>query len=254
MPPHAKAIQIFVAVFLLYDLIVICGLDQRLRTYPFSAYPMFGYVRAKRPYDVHQTYEMPGTAIEILAAQPVTVAAQSWIDRRHTYRQLYKVRSTSRLRASLEAMRAALQERHPELGVDGVRVHFAAFQAPAYPAPAQLLRVPLGVLGELRGDELRSALGKVREVRGSLLIEPQWTGMPEPAEVRYEVVVDYAVERQALPVQRLPAPSGSDTGEASEATRGSIVRAARPSGGSVLVLAVVGDTRYVVGEVGRRQW
>jgi hypothetical protein len=252
LPPHATAIRIFVALFLLYDLIVICGLDQRLRTYPFSAYPMFGYVRAKRPHDWHQTYEMPGTAIEILAAQPGTAAAQSWIDRRHTYRQLYKVRSVRRLRTNLEAMRAALQQRHPELGIEGVRVHFAAFQAPAYPAPAQLLRVPLGVLGELRGEELRSALGKVREIGGELMIEPQWTGMVPPAEVRYEAVVDYAIERRPLAVQ--PAPSGSGASDAGKSSDGSRVRAARPPGDVVLVLAVVGDTRYVVGEVGLRQW
>jgi hypothetical protein len=246
LPPHAKAIRIFVALFLFYDLVVICGLDQRLRTYPFSAYPMFGYVRAKRPYDVHQTYEMPGTSVEILAAQPVTPTVQGWIDRLHTYRQLYKVRAVSRLRTSLEAMSGQLQQRYPELGVEGVRVYFAVFQAPAYPAKAELRRVRIGVLGELRGKELRSALGTVREVQGTLMIEPQWNGVaPAAADaagdggVRYEAIVDYASEPRPL---TLLTPADG------------VVRAKRPVGGSVVVVAVVGGVRYVVGEVGLRQW
>jgi hypothetical protein len=209
---------------------------------------MFGYVRAKRPYDQHQTYEMPGTAVEILATQPVMPEVQGWIDRHHTYRQLYKVRAVSRLRTNLEAMREQLQQRYPELGVEGVRVYFAVFQAPAYPAKAELKRLRLGVLGELRGGELRSALGKVREERGTLVIEPQWSGLVPAADVageagtRYEVIVDYAAAPR--PLTLLKSAAGDD-GRA---------RAKRPEGGSVVVLAVVGGVRYVVGEVGRRQW
>lgn len=310
LPPGARWSSAFIALFLLYDLVVIAGLDQRLRTYPFTAYPMFGYVRAKRPYGQHQSYEMPGTAIEIVARQPVPAEAQAWIDRSHSFRQIYKLRSVERVRDSLAAMVAQLQRRYPDLAIEGVRVSFAAFQAPAVPAPAELRRVPLGLLGELRDGQLRTALGKVRERGGELFITPRWTGAwdsapssprtgtasssemssasgtdsgagsgsaagsdsgsgsgsgwgggsssaspssspsspsssaspwasSSPHGVRYEVVIDYAPER--LPLELLPS-SGEE------------LRVRRPPGGSILVLAVVGRERYVVGEVGRRRW
>jgi hypothetical protein len=237
-PLRSRWISAFVAGFLLYDLVVSFGLDQRLRTYPFSAYPMFAYVRAKRPYDQHQSYEMPGSSIEILSDRPVDPLAQAWIDRHHTYRLLHKVRSRWQLRSGLEAATAALQQRYPELGIRGVRLYLATFQAPAYPAVARLLCHRLAILGELRDGNMTSALGTVRAEAGGITISPSWEGLEPPAAPSYLAIVDYRTE----PV------------ELSWEHRGDKVIATHPVGDSVVVLVGNDQQRYVVGEVGRRRW
>jgi hypothetical protein len=237
-PRARRAISLFVGVFLLYDALVAGGLDQRLRTYPFSAYPMFGYVRARRPYDQHLSYDMPGNAIALLADQPADAYVQSWIDSHHTFRALYKVSSLERLHAQLNALVAMLQQQFPDLGVRGARLRFATFRAPPYPAPAALQRFELGELGELRDGELRSALGSVRRDGDELVIAPRWTGIPAPASVRYWVHVDYDTAPLPLEVR----------GD------GEVLRAPRPRGDAMLVVAQVGEQRYVVGAQGTRRW
>jgi hypothetical protein len=205
---------------------------------------MFGYVRAKRPYGEHQSYEMPGIAIEIVSRQPVSAEMQRWIDRRHTFRTFYKLRTTKQVQAALDAIAAEVSARDPSLGVVGVRLFFAAFQAPAYPAPAALTRVPLGVLGEqLEDGRMTSALSKVTARGDELVITPRWTNVA-PRAVKYEVVIDYATT--PVPLEIL--------GDERARNSAVMVRARRPPGSSLLVLAIVGGTRYVVGEVGKRPW
>lgn len=240
-PPHAAAISAFVALYLLYDLVVAFGLDQRLRTYPFSAYPMFGYVRAKRPYDRHATYEMPGAVIEVLAQVPLSPFDQVRVDSHYTFRTAYKVRSADKLEAQLSALHDTLLTMFPERGVEGVRLHLASFQAPAYPAPASLQPRRLGVLGERRGDQVRSALGTVRAEGGLLRVTPRWRGL-SPRVVTYQAVIDYAPE--LVPLVEEP---GADSDAGTVVLR-------RPKGASVVVLAVADGVAYVVGESGKRRW
>lgn len=239
LPARATAKSAFIALFLLYDAVVLAGLDQRLRTYPFSAYPMFGYVRAKKPYHVHQSYEMPGTSIELLSEPAATAHVQERIDAHHTFRLAYRVRDASALEHQLTAMQSLFQESFPELKVFGVRLHLASFQAPAYPAPAGLTRHRLAILGELRQGVVTSALGQVQVRGGSLIIRPNWRGEPVPGPVTYQAIVDYRIEPVALAVS-----AGAD---------GALL-APRPEGGSVVILALAGGRSYVVGEVGRRRW
>lgn len=238
-PVRAAGKSAFIAVFLLYDAVVLAGLDQRLRTYPFSAYPMFGYVRAKKPYHLHQTYEMPGTSIELISDPVASAHVQERIDAHHTFRLSYRVRDAQALEHQLTAMQSMFREAFPELSISGVRLYLASFQAPAYPAPAALARHRLAILGELRAGGVTSALGEVEERGGSLVIRPRWQGAPPAGPVTYQAIVDYRVEPVALEV------SGG---------AGAELLAPRPAGGSVVVLAVAGDRRYVVGEVGRRRW
>lgn len=239
LPARATAKSAFIALFLLYDAVVLAGLDQRLRTYPFSAYPMFGYVRAKKPYDVHQTYEMPGTSIELLSEPVASSYVQERIDAHHTFRLSYRVRDAAAVEHQLTAMQSTFQAAFPELKVSGVRLYLASFQAPAYPAPARLTRHRLGILGELRQGVVTSALGQVSTRGTSLVIQPRWQGEPVPGPVTYQAIVDYRIEPVALEVSAGP---------------GAELVAPRPPGGSVVVLAVAGGRSFVVGEVGRRRW
>lgn len=239
LPARPTAKSAFIALFLLYDAVVLAGLDQRLRTYPFSAFPMFGYVRAKKPYHVHQSYEMPGTSIELLSEPAATALAQARIDAHHTFRLAYRVRDASALEHQLTAMQSLFQESFPELKVFGVRLYLASFQAPPYPAPAGLTRHRLAILGELRQGVVTSALGKVQARGATLSIRPHWRGEPVPGPVTYQAIVDYRIEPVALAVT-----AGAD-GE---------LLAPRPEGGSVVILALAGGRSYVVGEVGRRRW
>lgn len=236
-PPRARLIGAFVAIFLLYDLAVILKLDQWPRTYPFSAFPMFGYVRAKRPYDQHQTYEMPGISIEILSKNPPTPGLQAWIDRHHTYRMMFRLKNL-KLEGALTSMVTALQREEPGAEVYGARLHFAVFQAPAYPAPAALRRERVGVIGEIREGHVVSALGSARFEGRSLVFAPKWVGREPPAQVRYEALVDYELTPRPLAVT----------------SEGGSLRAPRPEGEVVLVLAVVDGVRYVVNEAGKRRW
>lgn len=238
-PGRTAGKSVFLAAFLLYDAVVLAGLDQRLRTYPFSAYPMFGYVRAKKPYHLHQTYEMPGTSIELLSEPLASAHVQERIDAHHTFRLSYRVRTAGALERQLTAMLSTFQGAFPELTISGVCLHLASFQAPAYPAPAALTRHRLAILGELREGVVTSALGEVRERGGALVIRPRWQGRVPAGPVSYQAIVDYRVEPVALAVT---------AGAKDE------LLAPRPSGGSVVVVAVAGGLRYVVGEVGRRRW
>jgi hypothetical protein len=237
-PPRARLISTFVALFLSYDAVVAFGLDQRLRTYPFSAYPMFGYVRAKRPYDQHLTYEMPGASVEIVSDQLVDADAQAWIDRHYTFRLLYQVRTADLLATRLQAAVTALQQEFPALHVRGVRVYFTVFYAPAYPAPAQLRRHRVALLGEYINDQLTSALGTVRADSHGIAITPRWVGMAAPASVSYQAVVDYGLETVPLVVE----------------VQGDGVSAPRPPGASVMIVAAIGAKAFVVGELGKRRW
>jgi hypothetical protein len=151
--PLPRAAQWYVAAFVAFDLVISFapGLDQRLRTFPFSRFPMFSGVRAKQPYGEHQTYEVVGGRVEPIADAPVPAAVQAEIDRDYILRSMPNELHEGALHTRCEIALASLRQRYPQLAIRGVRVLATAFQAPAYPAPAVLERHDLGVLGELIG-------------------------------------------------------------------------------------------------------
>ena len=153
-PPLPRAAAWYVAIFVVFDLVVSFapGLDQRLRSFPFSRFPMFASVRAKRPYGEHQSYEVVAGRVEVIADHPVPADVQAEVDRNYVYRTLYTILRSDALRARCEIARTELRARYPELEIRGVRVYSTAYLAPAYPAPASFERRDLGVLGELRDD------------------------------------------------------------------------------------------------------
>jgi hypothetical protein len=151
VPRVGSAPRIFVAVFVAFDLAVsfVPSLDQRLRTFPFSGFPMFATLRAKPPYDVHQSYELVGQRIELIAAVPTAAWIQGELDRDYVFRSLYRERDPERLRVRMVAMIADLRIRYPQLAIRGARLARVTYRIPAYPAPARLVVMQVKPLGEL---------------------------------------------------------------------------------------------------------
>lgn len=159
-PPRAT--RRFVIAFVVYDAVtaIVPTLDQRLNTYPFSAFPMFATVRARAPYDRHLPYAVPGDHFEALSDRPLDDHARRWID--HMNRRLYLVTDPAAYRSRLAAILADTRKRFPGFGIHGLRHYLTIFEAPAYPAAARLEPHPIAVMGELdAAGTFRSVLGKL---------------------------------------------------------------------------------------------
>lgn len=162
-PARPRGAQIYVVAFVLFELAIsfVPRLDGILRTFPFSRFPMFAIVRAKEPYDVHQTYELIGGRIAPIttpADRPIEPWIQAEIDRDYVYRTLHREHDVANLRARMVGLLGDLRARYPQLGIRGVRVYVTTYQVPAYPAEARLHPHDLGILGELVDDRFVSHL------------------------------------------------------------------------------------------------
>jgi hypothetical protein len=159
----------FATVFVVFFALQAFWLNQRLHAFPFSSFPLFATVRAKRPYDRHQTYELIGGFIEPVAARPLTHDERTWIDSRGTYRWMWHDRDPDQLRRDLQVILDETRQAFPTAGITGVRLWLSVFQAPAAPAPARLDRIDVAIIGELTRDgALRTALGALAKDRVTL--------------------------------------------------------------------------------------
>lgn len=168
----ARAHLAFVTAFLIIHALHLFWLNQRLRLFPLTSFPMFADVRAKHPYSEHQTYELLGGHVELVGARPMTREEISWVDSHSGYRWMYRDRDPRELRAHLQAIYDELSRAWPELHVRTVRLSLAVFQAPAYPAPARLVRTDVAILGELDADgAFRTHVGQI----GAPGLRTTWT-------------------------------------------------------------------------------
>lgn len=153
-PPRGPTI--FVIAFVVYD--VVCAftpsIDQRLNTYPISAFPMFAQIRAREPLSQHQPYSVPAVHFELDAQGPTPGAAEA-LD--YTYRTIIQTRDADELHKRLAAILADAQHRFPSAGVTRVRVWLMILESPAYPAPARFDAHPIAIMGEYDG-QFRSQL------------------------------------------------------------------------------------------------
>ncbi|MBC7978190.1 MAG: hypothetical protein H7138_24665, partial [Myxococcales bacterium] len=157
-PPRGP--RTFVRIFVIYDVItaLVPTLDQRLNTYPFTAFPMFSTVRARAPYDQHLPYAVPAYFFEVISDRPLDKRAQRWLD--YTYRKFSEKTDPKVLENKLRTILADVQGRFPELGIHGLRHWLAMFVAPAYPAPARFERHAIAVRGEIDARGVfRTAIG-----------------------------------------------------------------------------------------------
>lgn len=170
----SRAIRIWLVAFIVYDVLTafVPTLDQRLNTYPFSGFPMFSTIRVREPYYEHQAYGVAADSFEVTSDQPMRPDAQRWFD--HANRGAFLARDPDDLERRLRAVLANGQRRFPELGIRGVRLWLAIYEAPAWPAPAHFERHRIAVVGELLPDgTFRTALGKVQMEPGVVTLAPR---------------------------------------------------------------------------------
>ena len=164
-----RAPGVFAIAFFAYELITafIPTLDQRLNTYPFSAFPMFATIRATAPYDEHLAYRFAGDHYEVTSDLALTIDDQRWFD--HGNRGLFEIRDPAQLRTRLEALLAIAKQRYPDKGIHRIRHYLAIFEAPAYPTPARLDLHPIAITAEVRDDgTFQSVLGTLGETSVTL--------------------------------------------------------------------------------------
>jgi len=189
LDPPPRSAAVFLAGFLAYTLLTsfVPTLDQRLNTYPFSGFPMFSTIRAAEPYDEHLPYRLAGDHIEVIG-NPIHLFAQRWLD--HTPRGMYRLGDPAKVRAKLASIVGEAPRRYPDATIRGLRHYLTIFEAPAYPAPAELVRHPLAITGELHPDgAFRSALGTWRPTPEGSLVEPGAHGL-DPTSATLEVYRD----------------------------------------------------------------
>lgn len=174
-PPVTRATRVhlgFATVFVAFYLLQAFWLNQRLHAYPFSGFPMFQQVRAKRPYDVHQSYEMLGGHIELEGAKPMSEDQTIWVAHHAPYRWMWRARDPGVVRAHLHTVLRELRGIWGDNDFTTARLSLAIFQAPAYPAPPALVRLDVGILGELAIDgTFRTRLGTLAPDGATILGE-----------------------------------------------------------------------------------
>jgi uncharacterized membrane protein YphA (DoxX/SURF4 family) len=176
-----RAAAIFVAGFVVVDLVISFAprVDEVLRTFPFSRFPMFAIMRAKQPYAEHQPYEMIAGRIELVTDRPIDAWIQAEIDRDYGFRTLHRETDLGVLRARTAVTLDELRRRFPTLALRGVRVYATMYQVPAYPAAARLEPHDLGILGELvDGSWITHAVALPADGRIALAADPALAGAP----------------------------------------------------------------------------
>ena len=159
-PAPSRALRIWIALFVFYDVITsfVPTLDQRLNTFPFSAFPMFSTIRAREPYSEHQSYGVAADHFEIYCDRPVDISIQRWFD--HANRGAFQIGNPKELETRLRAIVSNAQQRWPDWPIKGARLWLMINEAPAYPAPAHFEQHKVALIGEITPDgTFRSALG-----------------------------------------------------------------------------------------------
>jgi hypothetical protein len=207
-----RGVRAFIAVFVVYDVVTafVPALDQRLNTYPFSGFPMFATIRVREPYDEHLPYSITAGSFEVTSEVPIEPRGQRWLD--HQHRTLYTVRDAGELNKRLAHVLERMQYYWPAWRVHGIKLWLTVYEAPAYPAPAELVPHRIAVIGEITPDgRFRSMLGKLRD--GVLIVRPQGVELATDARLVYyrddlptpEPIaaprdgIQFALRRQPLP-------------------------------------------------------
>ena len=153
LPGHG--VRAYVLAFVTVDLVIAFWhwplIDQKLKAYPFSSFPMFSSIRARPPYDQHQLYEIFGAHLDVDCDPPAHDQLLRWVEEYRADRFL-ELRSPAELRAALEKFRADAHAAYPELTFRKVRAQLRALQAQPYPAEARFDRVDVATIAELSAD------------------------------------------------------------------------------------------------------
>ena len=174
-----RLLAVFVTAFVVYDLAVAFAyprIDTVLKTYPFSAFPMFSRIRAERPYQF-----LGG---RIAADAPAEVLAR--INRQRAYRFLHRTRDRDRLRARLDVASRQIS-RYAGQNIGRIGLHLVVFRATSPPEPAALDEQPIALIAETSADgEFRSFVGATgRDRQGRYLQPGESSALPAGTRVLY---------------------------------------------------------------------
>jgi len=181
-------------------------LDTTLRTFPLSRFPMFGAVRAKKPYGVSQSYEFLGNRIDLEGVE-ISPKLRLWLDGAYPYRWLQRIRNPKQMARKLDALAKTLSRRKDARGFAAIRVQLAIFQAPARPAPARLDVHRVGVLAERLADgRLRALNGTIRRQDGHLLVTVEPIGFANPPTIAtFALIYDDVPTPERVAAERMEA-------------------------------------------------
>jgi hypothetical protein len=232
-PPRSpsRGLLAFVTGFVVFFAIQGLWLNQRLHAFPFSGFPLFASVRAKRPYSTHQSYEVAAGHLEATGADGLPAggaAVDAWIAGQLNYHALWTERSRAMLSRKLAPVLDDVRAAWSGEAITGLRLWLTIFQVPAYPAPARLARIDVAVVAEVDRGRFRSALG--------VLVPDGRTWIAPPDAPDLAGVQLFALRGD------LPEPSPV----AATATRS----------GFVLAAPLPGDVSYLIGRVpgASRSW
>jgi hypothetical protein len=136
----------------------------------------------REPYDEHLPYSITAGSVEVTSEVPIEPRGQRWLD--HQHRTLYTVRDAGELNKRLAHVLERMQYYWPAWRVHGIKLWLTVYEAPAYPAPAELVPHRIAVIGEITPDgRFRSMLGKLRD--GVLIVRPQGVELAADAHLVY---------------------------------------------------------------------
>jgi hypothetical protein len=141
-PVRTRSRVAFATAYVAFFALQAFWFNQQLRAFPFSSFPLFTEVRARSPFDRHQTYELAGGHIEPLAAHP-TPELTRWLAGQITFRRMWRDRDPAQLDRDLRTIVADTRAAFPDAGVTGVRLWLSVFLAAPYPTPARLDRIDI---------------------------------------------------------------------------------------------------------------
>jgi hypothetical protein len=193
----------FIAIFAGYYLYVAFFVkDMSNRTYPFTAYPMYCTIWAKRPLSEHQTYEMlfPRFAFDGDAEPPAGVRFGMGVQ----FNYIADSPSLDALRSNVLTMPSRMDRMFPTTTYRALTVEKAIYQIPAYPAPALPVVTHRAIVGRI--DRAKGFCGLVAHHghdsdRNMDFVDVEYDGLNHP-ELRLFYGYRYVDAARALDVVR----------------------------------------------------
>ena len=149
-PLYVRLAGAYVLVFLGFWVYVgVHNLDDVDWTYPFTSYPLFSTIYAKKPYSERQTWEQYGTLFDLEAESPVSEEARGWVYRSYWSVSWYDLQYVQ----DQSAQMWNYLERVFGLKMKRIAIKKTIHQIPAYPAFPR----PVPLHSELKG--IRTAEG-----------------------------------------------------------------------------------------------
>ena len=147
-PKSNKWLRYYLHAFVVSNLIICFGFDQRLRTFPFSGFPMYARLRVAKPYSEHLPYDVVSGRIEVHSEPPFPAAGVLALNQMLTFKKLWQTRDEALFRAGLQEIFEFVKTNYPNVHVHSVAIFRSAYRIPAYPALPDAQIVDLGMAGQ----------------------------------------------------------------------------------------------------------